>query len=146
MHKDIVEKGLIAVVSRITKGSYEGDNFIFEGCYKDLVKFPEQKNIIGGLVHSFMENVRKYYLLKSEEDHLESAESHHGYLRMVASTVMCAIFLIKPELLAYKDETRTDFDLTVLPWWVQKIVKRFLVYPDYRLFCTYYAYDMIAEE
>lgn len=145
-HKDIVEKGLVALASRISGGYSEGNTFVFEGGYEDLTKFPEQKHIIAGLVRSFVFNVKKYYLLRSEEDHLENAESHYSYLRTVASTVMCAIFLMRPELLDYTDGTRADFDLTCLPWWVRRIIKKFIVHPDYRLFCTYYGYDMIAEE
>jgi len=144
LHLPLVLAGLFAVLNRIWFSEH-GNNITVDGhmlyCHRE--RLPIYKKVL----EVFVKLVPKYFGLKSEEYYLQDRLWHARYLRNVASIVLCACYAAHPFMLGHRNsENVNELDLTYMPQWVKRIIKKVIIRANHGLTCVYYGYSKIAEE
>jgi len=146
-HQRWVERAMFELVRNITSYPPRHDRVVFTGQWlsPDL-RFPSLPEVMHHILRGFIWKVEKYYKLQPEEAYSRNASSHHAFLRLVAGTVLCAYFVVNPHHLRFPASGGLDIDLSPLPRWITKIVKKFTVHLDCTSTIVYYRYHQIGEE
>jgi len=147
MHREVVFKGLLVLILNIVGSMTTEHSLIFEGhffCYNS--QFRDLPKYLRTMCLKFVDYLRKYQNLLEEDEYLYDKEQHHRYLRIVACTSMLSIYLGNPLLLRYDEENAYRIDLSPLPWWIKKIIRRLIFRSDFSIDVKYYSYSEIEDE
>lgn len=145
VHRIAVCRGMFAVVTSIEDRTPYANAIEFIGsirCRGGQI----QSRILNKILRVFLRLIPCYYRMGSEELHLLRRISHERFLHAVANTVLCAVYLESPMLILFKNQSSRELDLTVLPRWIQRIIEKITVKPDYSLVCKYRPYSHIMPE
>jgi hypothetical protein len=146
-HRAIVCSGLYAIAINIEEGACSADAVRFSGGIRCWGQFePSRPRILNKFLSVFLKLIPIYYMLFPEWFYVSRRDSHERFLHTVANTVLCAFYLKSPSLIRFKDHSSTELDTTVLPRWIQRIILKVTVKPDYSLVCTYQRYSRILLE
>lgn len=88
----------------------------------------------------------QYRRLEPEENYIGDQNAHHNFLRVVVTTATCAYWLQHPRSLEYATPFDGSFDLSYLPPWATKLIKKAIFTETKSIRFEYYSYDQITEE
>ena len=145
----VVEEGLFAILHELISAapSPSGQYLIFRGRIDvSNCPIPNPMRCMDTILRCFIYYAHQYRQLAVEEYYVNDQVSHHNYLRVVVSTATLAYYVTHSEHLNYLNPFEGTLDLTLLPFWVSKIIKKLVFSANFGLRFEYYEYDEIVEE
>ena len=146
MHRDIIFRAAVTLVLNMFRSVCTDHSVLYDGlllCYNP--RFNDLSRFMETICMQFARLVSRYERLNDESAYLANKEDHERYLHLVAATAMCSVYINNPLLLKYEGDN-SYIDLSPLPWWIKKVIKR-LSFPTYgSMDVRYHPYSKIEEE
>lgn len=98
------------------------------------------------ILRCFMFYSEQYRQLGPETDYIGDRITHHSFLRVTITTAACAYWLKNPASFEYSTPFDCSIDLSPLPLWAKKVIKKVIITTNYSILFDYYSYDQISEE
>lgn len=145
----VVEEALFSILNALhhASPSNSGLNLVYKGrvdCSNCPIPNPIQ--CMDTILRCFIYYAHYYKQLAVEEFYTGDCVSHHHYLRTVVSTAALGYFITNPNHLNYSQPFDGAVDLTPLPFWVSKVIKKLTFNENFALRFEYYEYAEIVEE
>lgn len=98
------------------------------------------------ILRCFIFYSEQYRRLGPEENYVGDRGTHHRFLRVLVTTAACAYWLKFPASFDYNTPFDCSIDLTTLPAWATKVIKKVSITHNYSILFDYFSYEQISEE
>jgi hypothetical protein len=145
----VIEGALYLILQNLhfACGDNTGDYLLYRGKLSLIdTSVINPANYFDTILRCFIYFSGQYRQLEPEENYLDDQSSHLHYLRVVVTTATLAFWLQRPGSFCDNLPYDGSLDLSTLPFWVSKIIKKVSFDGSFMLRFEYYQYREIAEE
>jgi hypothetical protein len=143
----IIERALFTLLRSFYTTNSTGERLLFRGSIDcSTCTIPNAVDHMDTVLRTFGFCCDRYQYLGPEHNYVGNNERHHSYLRTVVSAAVLAYWIQFPNTLVYQEPFNGEVDLTRLPSWASRVLRRVKLSGDYTVQFFYNPYDQIAEE